>query len=173
MIEKIQTLLDRRSIRNYQVNQITEEELKVVLEAGKYAPSGMGEFKWKFAVVQKNGAMEKVLKGLDMEFGMKGSPFYNAPTLIIVFVDKDAHTPVQDGSLAIGNMLNAAHMLGLGSCWINCIPGFFGTKSGKALQQEFNIPSEYICVGSCAIGYINGEIPQAKVRNDSIVVRTK
>lgn len=173
MTEKIQTLLDRRSIRNYRKEQITEEELNLILEAGKYAPSGMGEFKWKLAVVQKDGAMEKLLKVLEQEMGLTGQPFYGAPTLIIAFVDKNSHTPVQDGSLAIGNMLNAANMIGLGSCWINCIPSLFETPASKTLQAEYGIPSDYICIGSCAVGYIDGDVPKPVPRKADIVVRTR
>ena len=173
MKEKIQALLSRRSIRQYQDAQISEEQLQLILDAGKNAPSGMGEFKWRFLVVQKHGAMEKVLEGLSQQMGITGNPFYNAPTMIIVFVDKNAHTPVQDGSLAIGNMMNAANMLGLGSCWINCIPSFFSTDKGKVMKNEFHIPSEYICIGSCVIGVMKGEIPQPKIRDEGIVVRAK
>lgn len=172
MVEKIQALLDRRCIRNYKEKQISEDELQLVLEAGKYAPSGMGEFKWKFVVLQRNSTMDKVLKGLHQELGIEGSPFYDAPTLIIVFVDKNSHTPVQDGSLAIGNMMNAAHMLGLGSCWINCVTDFFNTNGGKEIQSELRIPSDYICIGSCAIGYTNGEIPKPKARANDMIIRT-
>lgn len=171
MKEKIEALLSRRSIRQYKEEQISEEQLQLILEAGKYAPSGMGEFKWRFLVIQNHGIMEKVLEGLSQEMGIDGNPFYNAPTIIIVFVDKKAHTPVQDGSLAIGNMMNAAHMLDLGSCWINCIPSFFNTEEGKTMQNKYHIPSEYICIGSCTIGYIKGEIPQPKIRDENIVVR--
>ena len=173
MKEKIEALLSRRSIRQYKDEQISEEQLQLILEAGKYAPSGMGEFKWRFLVIQKHGAMEKVLEGLRQEMGIDGNPFYNAPTMIIVFVDKNAHTPVQDGSLAIGNMMNAAHMLDLGSCWINCIPSFFNTEEGKTMQNEFHIPSEYICIGSCVVGFMKGEVPQPKIRDEKIVIRIK
>lgn len=171
MKEQIQALLSRRSIREYDKKQITEEQLQLILEAGKYAPSGMGEFKWRFLVIQQNGAMDKVLEGLRQQMGLGQNAFYHAPTAIVVFVDRNAHTPVQDGSLAIGNMMNAAYMLGLGSCWINCVPGFFATDFGKKMQEDFRIPSDYICIGSCAIGYAKGEYPQPKVRDESIIVR--
>lgn len=173
MREKIQPLLDRRSIRSYLAEQITEEELNIILEAGKNAPSGMGSYKWKFAVIQKDHGMNKLLKALEMEMGLAESLFYYAPTLIIVFVDQNSPTPVPDGSLAIGNILNAATMIGLGSCWINCIPELFKTVSGKALQNEYDIPSNYICIGSCAIGYKKGDIPQPRIDKGDIIVRMK
>lgn len=173
MNEKIQALLQRRSIRSYKEEQISEEELSTILEAGKFAPSGMGHFKWKFVVVQKHAAMEKLLKELKKEFGLGENTFYYAPTIIIVFTDKNSCAPIEDGSLAIGNMLNASHMIGLGSCWIHCIPQFFKTERGKKLQEEYNVPSGYICVGSCVIGYRKEEMPLPKPRSDKIIIRAK
>jgi nitroreductase len=171
MNEKIQALMERRSIKSYKENQISEQELNTVLEAGKFAPSGMAHFKWKFVVVQRGNNMDKLLKQLHEEFGLGENAFYNAPTIIIVFTGKDSCAPVEDGSLAIGNMLNAAHMIDLGSCWINSIPQFFKTERGKKLQEEYHVPSDYNCVGSCIIGYRKGAMPAPIPRSNEIVIR--
>jgi len=171
IFEKIRPLLERRSIRSYKDQQISEESLTTILEAGKYAPSGMGDFKWRFVVVQKNGAMEKLLSELNAEFGLGENAFYHAPTLIIVFTDKASCAPIEDGSLAIGNMLNAAYMVGLGSCWIHSVPQFFKTNRGKNLQEKFGVPTDYICVGSCAIGYSKVSSPLPKARTNDIIIR--
>jgi nitroreductase len=164
MQEAVRLLLGRRSIRSYEEKQITDEQLHTVLEAGISAPSGMNDHKWKFIVFKRGGVMDAIIKEMD------GDPFYGAPVVVAVFVDKASHTPVQDGSLAIGNMLNAAHMLGLGSCWINSMSLFFETDAGMELKEKYKIPSDYFCVGSCVLGYIRGNMPGSADRPGDIVV---
>lgn len=171
MKEKIRALLERRSIRSYKDTQITEEELSIILEAGQFAPSGMGDYKWKFVVVQRDGAMEKLLDEINQEFGLGENAFYHAPTLVIVFTDNNSCAPIEDGSLAIGNMLNASHIIGLGSCWIHVVPQFFKTDRGKKLQEEYSVPEGYSCVGSCAIGYSNISLPSPNPRKQDIIIR--
>lgn len=174
MNEKIQALLERRSIRSYKEEQISEEELNTILKAGLYAPSGMGEFKWKFVVVQNGNPMNKLLQVLKEELGLSENVFYHAPTLVMVFADKDSCAPVEDGSLALGNMLNASHMIGLGSCWIHAIPHLFKKARGKELQKEYNVPENYICVGSCVIGYRKDNVlPTPKPRDNSIIIKVQ
>jgi nitroreductase len=67
-------------------------------------------------------------------------------------------------------MLNAAHMLGLGSCWINSMPSFFETAAGKKLKDKNKLPSGYFCVGSCVIGYTKGAYPSAPARPENMIV---
>jgi len=166
MEERINVLLGRRSIRHFEDTPITADELNAVLEAGMYAPSAMNEHRCKFVVFQRSGALQEVIKA------MNGDPFHGAPTMIAVFVDKLAHTPIQDGSLALGNMLNAAHMLGLGSCWVNSTVNFFEGLEGNMLKIKYLIPSDYNCVGSCVLGYIRGNIPKPLAKPKDMIVLT-
>ena len=115
----LQTLLSRRSIRYYQPQQISDEQLEAILQAGLFAPSAMNEQAWKLAVVQNPKTLGQLADAAMAVTGRDSNPFYNAPTLIVVFVKKDAIAPFSDGALCLGNMMNAAASLGLGSCWIH------------------------------------------------------
>ena len=103
----LQTILSRRSIRNYQPQQISDEQLEAILQAGLFAPSAMNEQAWKLAVVQNPKTLGQLADAMAVT-GRDSNPFYNAPTLIVVFVKKDAIAPFSDGALCLGNMMNAA-----------------------------------------------------------------
>lgn len=168
MKETINDLKSRRSVRNFKKEQITEEELQAVLEAGMNAPSGGNKQSPIFIVVQNKQWIDRLCK-LNAEIA--GAPegfdvFYGAPTIILVLAQKNVGNPVEDGSLCLGNMLNAAYALGLGSRWINRIKETFETPLGEELLKEAGYEGEYIGVGSCILGYpengFPGPIPRKK-----------
>ena len=97
-------------------------------------------------------------------------PFYGAPVAILVLVDSTVHTWVEDGSLAMGAMLNAAYAVGLGSCWIHRARETFDSEAGKALLKQWGIPETYCGVGFCILGYAAGELPQPKPRKDDQIL---
>ncbi|WP_277218676.1 nitroreductase family protein, partial [Ruminococcus callidus] len=97
-------------------------------------------------------------------------PFYGAPVAILVLVDSTVHTWVEDGSLAMGAMLNAAYAVGLGSCWIHRARETFDSEAGKALLKQWGIPETYRGVGFCILGYAAGELPQPKPRKDDQIL---
>lgn len=174
MNETVNTLLSRRSIRKFKPEQIKDEELNAVLEAGKYAPSGANHQSPLFIVVQNKDVIKKIAK-LNASFtgNPNGDPYYGAPTVILVLADKSKVTPVEDASLALGNMFNAAYSLGLGSCWIHRTKQMFESEEGKALLKEWGIKGDYIGVGSCILGYPDCEQPEAAPRKDDYVVMVK
>ena len=151
----ITALVQRRSVRAYKPEQITDDELRTVLEAGTWAPTGMGrQDPWIVAV--QNPELLKKLSRMNAAFlGVDSDPFYGAPTYVLVFGSDPAvwKNSVPDGSLVLGNMMNAAHAIGLGSCWINREREMFATADGKALMQEFGLPEGLIGIGALALGY--------------------
>lgn len=116
MNDIINTLQNRRSIRKFKSEQIKDDELNAILEAGKYAPSGANQQSALFIVVQNKEMREKITKLNAAVLGKDIDPYYGAPTIILVLADKTKVTPIEDASLALGNMLNAAYSLGIGSC---------------------------------------------------------
>lgn len=169
--ETIKTLLGRRSIRKFKQQQITDEELKTVLEAGMYAPSGANQQSPLFIAVQDRETL-KTLNALNASAMGKsgGDPYYGAPTVILVLADKSKVTPVEDASLALGNMFNAAASIGLGTCWIHREKQMFESSQGRELLKKWGVNGEYIGVGSCAIGYPDCPTPEAPTRKDGYVV---
>ena len=154
MNEIIQCLKDRRSVRKYKKEQVKEEQLAQILEAGTYAPTGMGMQSPIMVVVQDAETIAKLSKLNAAVMGVNSDPFYGAPTVIVVLADQSRGTCVEDGSLVMGNLLLAASGIGLGSCWINRAKETFETPEGKALLAKWGLdPEKYIGVGYCILGY--------------------
>ena len=173
MKETRKNLRERRGIRKQKSEQIKDEELNEILKAGEYAPSGMGLQSAKIVVIQNKEIIQKLSKLNARIMGGGADPFYGAPTLIIVLADKNRNTYLEDGSLVLGNLMNAAYSLGIGSCWIHRAREEFETEEGKELLKEWNVPENYIGIGHCILGYPDGELPFAKKRKSDYVTIIK
>lgn len=161
-------LKTRRSIRSYKAEQITDEELRTVLEAGTWAPTGKGlQDPWIVAV--QDAALKEKLSQMNRAFlGIDSDPFYGAPTFVLVFASRPEkwRNGVQDASLVLGNMMLAAHAIGLGSCWINREREMFDTEEGKALLKQWGLPEDVMGVGALALGYPAAEPKAPKPRKE-------
>ena len=144
--------------------------LDEILEAGKYAPSGMGKQQSKIVVVENEKEVSLLSKLNAKVMGTDSDPFYGAKTVIVVFSDSESHTCVEDGSLIMGNLMNAAHSLGICSCWIHRAKEVFEFEEGKKLKQKWGIPESYVGIGHCIIGYTDDAIKQAADRKSDYVV---
>ncbi|MGA2225488.1 MAG: nitroreductase [Syntrophobacteraceae bacterium] len=171
MNETIKTLMERRSIRKFKPAQIKEEELNTILDAGMYAPSGANQQSALFVVIQDKETLKKLSAMNAAVLGKDIDPYYGAPTLILVFADKSKVTPIEDASLALGNMFNAAASLGIGSCWVHRARQMFETQEGKDLLKKWGVTGDYVGVGSCILGYADCEHPKAAPRKDNFVIR--
>ncbi|OUN36156.1 nitroreductase [Lachnoclostridium sp. An76] len=172
MESTLKDLKERRSIRAYKPEQIKEEELQKILEAGTYAPTGMGMQSPKIIVVQDKETRDYLSKlnarVMDDE---ESDPFYGAPTVLVVLASKERPTCVEDGALVMGNLMNAAYAVGVGSCWIHRAREVFGSEEGKALLKKWGVEGDYIGVGHCILGYpADGAVPEAKPRKDDYIV---
>ena len=171
MNETMKNLLERRSVRGYKKDLVPTEVLDEILEAGKYAPSGMGQQKTLMVVTQNPELVAKLSKMNADVMGTKNDPFYGAPTVVIVFADSEQGTCVENGSLVMGNLMNAAHAVGVDSCWIHRAKEVFASEEGIALKAEWGVPESYIGIGHCVLGYRSGDYPEAKARKDGFVIR--
>lgn len=171
MNETIQTLLQRRSIRSYTDEQIKEEDLQLILEAGKYAASGKGIQPVTMVVVQDKETIAKLTAMNAAIMGTTADPMYGAPTIIIVLTDTEKSPNAwSDGCLVMGNLMNAATSLGLGSCWINRAKEEFESPEGKELLKKWGLPQHLTGVGHCIVGYPAKPAAQAKPRKDDFVI---
>ncbi|MBQ7622474.1 MAG: nitroreductase family protein [Bacteroidales bacterium] len=165
----LEALRERRSIRRYRPEQIKDEELRAVLEAGTFAPTGKGlQDPWIVAVqepelLKKISAMNAAIWGHDTD------PFYGAPTYVLVFGSDPSVWPnsLYDGALVLGNMMLAAHAVGLGSCWINREREMFSTPEGKEMMREMGLPEGLIGIGALALGYPASFPPTVKPRKEN------
>lgn len=170
MNEIVQSMLERRSIRRYKPDPVPKEALEQIMAAGTYAASGMGR-QSPIIIAVTNRAERDKLSGLNRKIGGWDSgfdPFYGAPAVLIVLARKDCPTYIYDGSLALGNMMLAAHALGLGSCWIHRAKEEFETEEGRKILESLGISGEYEGIGHCIVGYPD-EIKQAAPRKDNRV----
>lgn len=170
MKETIQDLTTRRSVKRYQPTQINRADLEKILKAGMNAPSGMGRQSAVMVVVQEPETVKKLSRMNAEVMGGHADPFYGAPTVIIVFADKEVPTYKEDGSLVMGNLLNAAHALGLGSCWIHRAKEVFNSAEGKALMKKWGLKDSLEGIGHCILGYGEGPEPAEKPRKDDYIV---
>jgi nitroreductase len=172
MKSTLKDLKTRRSIRAYQAEQITAEELDAILEAGTYAPSGKASQSAVMVVVQNKTLISKLEKlNAAVLKDPAAKPFHGAPTVVNVLVDMTQATPIQDASLVMGNLMNAAAALGVGSCWINRAKEVFETGEGRALLKKWGLDEKkYAGVAHCILGY-PAEKPEAKPRKAGYIIK--
>lgn len=170
MNEAYNNLLERRSVRSYKKEQIPREVLEQILEAGKFAPSGMGMQSAVMVAIQDPETIAQLSRLNAAVMGSSQDPFYGAPTVIVVFADGARGTCIEDGSLVMGNLMNAANALCVDSCWIHRAKEVFETEEGKALMAKWGLDETYRGIGNCILGYGAGPKPIAKPRKENFVI---
>ena len=171
MNDIIKAMETRRSIRGYKEDMVPEELIAEVVEAGTYAATGMGRQSPIILAVTNKEVRDRLSKVNAEIMGTTGDPFYGAPVVLVVLADKSRPTYLYDGSLVMGNLMLAAHAVGVDSCWIHRAREVFDSEEGKALKAEWGVPESYIGIGHCVLGYRSGEYPEAKARKDGFVIR--
>lgn len=168
MNNTINDIMNRRSIRKYKPEQITREELDIILQAGICAPTGKNRQSPILIAVQNKEVRDLLSRMNAQVLGMDVDPFYGAPTVVVVLAKADSPHAVQDGSLVLGNMMTAAKAIGLGSCWINRAREVFDSAEGKQLLARWGVEGDYIGVGNCILGYPD-EDPVMKPRKPDYI----
>ena len=166
-------LLERRSIRKYKNTPVPEELLDKVLEAGTFAPTGMNR-QTPVMVAVTNKEIRDLLETENARVmgDETRKPFYGAPAVIVVFYNPDVYTSFEDACRGMGNLLNAAHAVGLGGCWIHRAKEVFSTGKGKELMKKWGVPENYVGVGNCILGYAD-EAPEAKPRKNGYIIKIR
>ena len=169
-MEAMKNLLERRSIRKYKDTQVPDELLDQVLEAGLYAPTGMNRQNVVMVAVRDKETRDQLMRMNAAVMGSQNDPFYGAPCVIVVLGDAENYPVVENGSLVLGNLMNAAYALGLGSCWIHRAKQMFETEEGKELLRKWGLKESLVGVGNCILGYPDEE-PVARPRLDGRIVK--
>ena len=168
-METLTTLKTRRSCRAYKADRVEEEKLNAIVEAGTYAPTGMGKQSPIILVIKDQEIRNKLAKINAAAMGMDIDPFYGAPELIVVLANKDIPTYIYDGSLVMGNMLNAAADLGVASCWVHRAKEEFESEEGKAILKKLGIEGDYEGIGNLILGYAAKPAGEAAPRKANYV----
>ena len=173
MNEVLNNLCTRRSIRKFKPDAIAQDVLDRIIKAGTYAPTGMGK-QSPIIIAVTNKEMRDKLSKMNAEImGTNTDPFYGAPVVLIVLADKSRPTHVYDGSLVMGNLMNAAHSEGIGSCWIHRAKEEFESEEGKNILKSLGIEGDYEGIGHCILGYTDGEEPSPAPRKENYVYYVK
>ena len=156
--EAIEVLMHRRSVRKFKPDQISDADLKVILDAGTYAPTARGLQRPWIVAVQDKETRDAVAALNASVMGAQNDPYYGAPTIILVLAPENEFGPL-DSSAVETNMLNAAYACGLGSCWIHRAHQMFETEEGKALLRKWGLDETLSGWCSIALGYADCEEP--------------
>lgn len=162
----LEIIKTRRSCRHYKAEQITDEELSAVLEAGTYAPTGHGKQDPVIVAVQNDAIKVRLEKLNAAIMGVDSNPYYDAPTYLLVFASQDNANAFQDGSCVLENMMLAAHAIGLGTCWINREYQMFQTEEGQQIMNELGLDKNLIGIGALSLGYPSREPRPAAPRKE-------
>ena len=172
-MDAIQNLLTRRSIRKYKPDMIPEDILNKIIEAGTYAATGMGRQSPIIIAVTNKETRDKLSRMNAAIMGTDSDPFYGAPVVLVVLADKSIGTHIYDGSLVMGNLMNAAHALGVSSCWIHRAKEEFESQEGKDILTSLGITGDYAGIGHCILGYADCDEPVPRRRKKNYVYYIK
>ena len=171
MNETLKTLIERRSCRSYRPDPIPAEILDRILEAGTYAATGMGRQSPLMIAVTDKAVRDRLSAMNAAVMGSDRDPFYGAPTVIVVLANRAVGTYLYDGSLVMGNLMNAAHALGVGSCWIHRAKEEFDSEEGKALLASLGIEGDWEGIGHCILGWPAADPAPAAPRKPDYIYR--
>lgn len=150
----LEALETRRSCRAYTSEPVAPELIDQIIKAGTYAPTGMGRQSPIIVAITNKEVRDRLSRINARVMDSEDDPFYGAPAVLVVLARKDVGTRVYDGSLVMGNMLNAAHELGLGSCWIHRAKEEFEAPEGRAILEGLGIDADaYEGIGNCIVGH--------------------
>ena len=171
MNETLKVLEERRSCRNFKPDMITEDELQQILRAGTYAATGMGKQSPIIIAVTKKELRDQFAEENRKIMGAPEGvdPFYGAPGILVVLANKAIPTHVYDGSLVMGNLMNAAESLGVANIWIHRAKEEFESDFGKNIFADLGIEGEYEGIGHCALGYAVEPAKKAAPRKEDYV----
>lgn len=165
----LQTIQTRRSIRRFKSDMIPKETLDKIITAGTYAPTARNTQSPIIIAVTNKDLRDKLSKINADIMGTEDDPFYGAPVVLIVLADKTCRNRVYDGSLVMGNLMLAAHHLGIGSCWVHRAKEEFERKEGLDILKSLGIDGDYEGIGHCVLGYVDGDYPEMPERKENWV----
>lgn len=165
----LEIMESRSSCRKYKTTPVPKDIVEKIVRAGTFAATGMGKQSPIIIVIENKELRDKLSKMNAAVMGSDADPFYGAMQVIVVLADKSVRTHIYDGSLVMGNMMNAAEELGVSSCWIHRAKEVFETEEGKQILKDAGIEGDYEGIGNLIIGYDDGgKRDKAPRKNDYV-----
>ena len=173
MNEIINAMIERRSCKSFKSDMLPKETIDEIITAGLWAANGRALQTPVIIAVTNKETRDKLSELNAAVMGANSDPFYNAPVVLIVLAPKEHPNRVYDGSLVMGNLMLAAHSMGVGSCWIHRAKEVMATEEGKAILKAAGLEGEWEGIGNCVIGYPDGPLKEAQKRKDGRVYRVE
>ncbi len=185
MKELIELIKNRRTIRKYRNEQIREDELSLILEAGIHAPSAGGGQNTKIVALQNRELSEQlgkinvgVMKRREgahvsdeqpsiIDDASIRSGFYGAPTVCVIFSRTAGSYSIADSFCSAENMILEASSIGVSSAIIGRAEMTFDNDFGRNLMKEWDIPEDYTARCFVILGYLDGPYPSVKPRKEN------
>lgn len=171
MNETLQTMLTRRSTRQYRPDPVPRELIDQILQAGLYAPSARGNQSTILLAVTNKDLRDRLSRMNAQVNCAQGDPFYGAPVVLVVLADRSLPNWQYDGPIVMENLMLAAHSLGLGSCWIHRAKEVFQSPEGQEILRTLGVTGDYEGVGHCVIGWPEGPAPEPRPRREGRIFR--
>lgn len=173
MSDVIQNMVKRSSCRKYLDRYVPDETVDKIIYAGTYAATGRNSQSPVILAVSDKAMRDRLSKLNAAVMGSDSDPFYGAPQVLVVLADKSCPTYIYDGSLVMGNMMNAAESLGISSCWIHRAKEVFESDEGKEILSGLGIKGEYEGIGNLIIGYDDNGKREKSPRKENYVYYIK
>ena len=173
MNQTIHDILTRRSIRKFLPDPVPQELLDQIIEAGLYAASGKNHQSSVILAVSDPALIARMSEANRVIWGKPEGvdPFFGAPSVLVVLDKADWRNRVYDGTLVMGNMMLAAHALGLGSCWVHRAKEEFELPEFKELLASLGLEGDYEGIGHLVVGWPAGDCPEALPRKEGRVFK--
>ena len=172
-MDAIECLTNRRSIKSYKPDPVDEGVLNTIIDAAMNAPTGRNRQSPIIIAVTNKSLRDRLSRLNARVLGTDTDPFYGAPVVLVVLADRNVNTHVYDGSLVMGNIMNAAYALGLGSCWIHRAKEVFDSAEGKEILSSLGIEGDFEGIGHCVLGYADCPQPVKRDRKQNYVYYVK
>jgi len=169
MNEAIKNMKERRSVRSFKTDIPDKATIDAIIDAGLRAPSGKNMQSAIIVAVTNKEIRDKLSQANAAILGSNKDPFYGAPAVLVVLSKRDFPTYVYDGALVMGNLMLAAHSLGVASCWIHRAREVFEMPEWRNWLRSIGVDDVYEGIGNCVIGYLDGEYPTEKEIRDGRV----
>ena len=168
-MEALESMLTRVSVKKYKSDPVPKELIDKIVEAGIHAANGLNKQSPIILAVTNKEIRDKLsFYNAGKDPFKRADPFYGAPVVLVVLADKNVPTYLYDGSLVMGNLMTAAHALGLGACWIHRATETFENPEWQAFLKKQGIQGDYEGIGNCVIGYAD-ITPEKKPRKENRV----
>lgn len=167
----IETIMTRRSVRDYKEEAVDREQMAKVIECGIYAPSAINMQPWAVRVVDDKAFLDGVT-----EIAVKQNPelaeqegfrnfFRNAPTVAFIACPVESYSGEYDCGLLSENMMLSAWSMGIGSCCLGSVVPVMNSEEAKPYMERLQFPEDYKLLVAIAFGYPAGENPVAPERD--------